>query len=56
MGCCCAGGDWSYVLRSSELAQFAAAVGRQRDPLGPGTGQQQGGLYTEKCKEKEGNF
>lgn len=38
MGCCCAGGDWLNVLRSSEqLAQFAAAVGRGRGPLGPGT-------------------
>lgn len=38
MGCCCADGDWLYVLQSSEqLAQFAAAVGRGRGPLGPGT-------------------
>lgn len=38
MGCCCADGDWLYVLRSSEqLAQSAAAVGRGRGPLGPGT-------------------
>lgn len=38
MGCCCADGDWLYVLWSSEqLAQCAAAVGRGRGPLGHGT-------------------
>lgn len=54
---CCAGADWLDVLRSSELVQFAAAVGRPRGPLGPGTVvNTRGGLYKEKCKEKQGIF
>lgn len=53
MGCCCADGDWLYLLRSSELAQFAAAVGRGRVPLGPGTVVDNWGVFIERNAKKK---
>lgn len=57
MGCCCADGDWLYLLRSSENWLSAAAVGRGRGPLGPGTVVDNcGGLDRAKMQRKIRSF